>query len=1201
MKPAFLVCSSMDVCRVPHAQDVGIQSDRTSESQPNVQLGNELLEPPAYSLDAIHLAGPVKVPTTHGAWRPTVCGMRVIVVTCIVSCCAFQVLWAGFVTTVLASGSGIKSSCLSYLSTSNGEANSVDKAFSSDRSAGLVRADAWYGKRAKFALAEASITRCGPSWRQANIECGSTCISDADCAGDNRCFTDLSTAPCSIDSNSDSLRNGTRCGPSWRQANIECGSTCISDADCAGDNRCFTDLSTAPCSINSNSDSLRNGTRCGPSWRQANIECGSICISDADCAGDNRCFTDLSTAPCSIDSNSDSLRNGTRCGLSWRQANIECGSTCISDADCAGDNRCFTDLSTAPCSIDSNSDSLRNGTRCGLSWRQANIECGSTCISDADCAGDNRCFTDLSTAPCSIDSNSNSLRNGTRCGPSWRQANIECGSTCISDADCAGDNRCFTDLSTRPCARGLAEGVPERQECGLGVTCPLKACCSQWGYCGWTEQFCSAGCQSDCGIHVDNPDACDVSRPSVRWAYYASWAVNRKCAQVLPRDLDPDAYTHLAFAFAHVSEDHRLIPSAPSDVPMYSQFTALKQRNPSLKTVIAVGGWAFNDRPTQHRFSQTAATASSRATFVESVIVFLSQHSFDGLDLDWEYPGAEDRGGAPADVQNYVHLVRELREAFGARYGLTMAVPLSHWYLRHFDVARLSEHVDLFNVMSYDIHGTWDRNYPSMGPFVRSHTNLTAIKQGVKMFWKNGVGSHQLVLGLAAYGRSFTLQSASCAIPGVCEFTEGGAKGPCTDAVGVLSNLEIEALREGGATTVYDEASASMYTVQGDQWVGYDNPGTIALKKQFAEARCFRGTALWSIDMDVPTPAGDCDCSSAPDNRTAGLSTHRVCADVCGVYLVRRGDDLQSVAAHLSTPAADILQANGLHGSGTPIVPGQLLLIPPCECMFPLAAVLPVLSAVRCGSAVHRLVAAAANLGKALTVQDPTARSDAFGGAVGFAKAVGACDLVAGLENEVEEDVDTVRDKLRNGTINAVFATVEAVKNSLRDASVPTSYRHALAIARDRQAALDILVGHHRALVPIFDVLDQSFDSFEFARIFPQYLYLASVHKAVYQEIIKLSLCKADWHHYQRGLLDGKYAGLRVAVEKCVRQATQEGRTTESAPEAAGAQPPSRSQTHHATCADLMADFRLARFEDAFRAGQHLAPPADLQDGPCGL
>ena len=95
----------------------------------------------------------------------------------------------------------------------------------------------------------------------------------------------------------------------------------------------------------------------------------------------------------------------------------------------------------------------------------------------------------------------------------------------------------------------------------------------------------------------------------------------------------------------------------------YKAAIGLKKQNPKLKVMLAIGGWNEGGK----KYSAMAKTSQSRRKFIDSVVEFLSEHKFDGFDLDWEYPGAQDRDGGWGDKKNFADLVEEMAAAFRPR------------------------------------------------------------------------------------------------------------------------------------------------------------------------------------------------------------------------------------------------------------------------------------------------------------------------------------------------------------------------------------------------------------------------------------------------------------------------------------------------------------------------------------------------------
>ncbi|GAB1317703.1 chitinase [Madurella fahalii] len=249
---------------------------------------------------------------------------------------------------------------------------------------------------------------------------------------------------------------------------------------------------------------------------------------------------------------------------------------------------------------------------------------------------------------------------------------------------------------------------------------------------------------------------------------------------------------------------------------------------------------------------------TEREGFIRDLVGFLREYGLDGVDIDWEDPGARLRGGNQADRDNYVLLLAEIRQTFdseGAGWEISIAVSSSYWYQRGFALESLQKHLDYFNFMSYDIYGMWDQDNEWTGPYLKGHTDWTMIDNGLDLLWRNGVTPDKVNMGFGFYGRSFTMSNPGCFEPnGVCQFSDGGVPGSCSGTKGVLTyeevvsrnnSLDVKTIYEGKNTTV-------KYNVfGGSQWVSYDDGESFRHKLEHLASRCLGGLMIWTIDQDT--------------------------------------------------------------------------------------------------------------------------------------------------------------------------------------------------------------------------------------------------------------------------------------------------------------------------------------------------------------
>ena len=251
--------------------------------------------------------------------------------------------------------------------------------------------------------------------------------------------------------------------------------------------------------------------------------------------------------------------------------------------------------------------------------------------------------------------------------------------------------------------------------------CPLNSCCDVWGFCGITEEFCTPtpadtgapgtaqpgtnGCISNCGTDVVNND--DPPASFIQVGYFEAWNNERSCLTMDVDQIDTSSITHIHFAFATVTEDWKVSVADVQD--QFNKFTKLS----GVKKIVSFGGWAFSTEPETFQRFRDATKPENVATFANNCLAFLNEHNLDGLDFDWEYPGAPDIPGIPPGSEEEAHNYNEFLKAMKRRMpkgsSLSIALPASYWYLKPYPVEAMAKVLDYFVFMSYDLHGQWGK------------------------------------------------------------------------------------------------------------------------------------------------------------------------------------------------------------------------------------------------------------------------------------------------------------------------------------------------------------------------------------------------------------------------------------------------------------------------------------------------------------
>lgn len=308
----------------------------------------------------------------------------------------------------------------------------------------------------------------------------------------------------------------------------------------------------------------------------------------------------------------------------------------------------------------------------------------------------------------------------------------------------------------------------------------------------------------------------------------------------------------------------------------FAQLRNLKRDNSKMRTMISLGGWTLSSP-----FFSIARDAQKRADFAKSAVHVMARYGFDGIDVDWEYPGGggleQSAMANPAsDGANFLVLLQALRDELdrqeakdGRGYYLSIAGPGGDEKIANFDPAAVAGIVDWINVMTYDFQGGWDNYTGHHSPMVSTDTSAArknwSVSGAIGLYLnglngKRGVPASQLVVGIPFYGRGWDSvppgprndglgQSGTGALSSLGE-TEFPYDRLYAD--GYLSFADGRSVGINGYTRFWDAVAQVpyLYSAAARRMVTFEDPESIGIKMNYVNQTGLGGAMFWELSED---------------------------------------------------------------------------------------------------------------------------------------------------------------------------------------------------------------------------------------------------------------------------------------------------------------------------------------------------------------
>lgn len=306
----------------------------------------------------------------------------------------------------------------------------------------------------------------------------------------------------------------------------------------------------------------------------------------------------------------------------------------------------------------------------------------------------------------------------------------------------------------------------------------------------------------------------------------------------------------------------------------FAQFKELKKAYPHLTVLPSFGGWTMSSP-----FHEMIKTDEARLRFVETAVALIdSTEVFDGIDLDWEYPGGDGFTTSKWNPETaltedemaherkyFTVMLKELREGLdaigeknGRYYQLSSAAGVAPSKVAGIDYPEASKYIDNWFAMTYDLFGAWSLEAIGHQSNLKGSGDVkwwSGIDGYVKGMLDAGLPKEKLVLGSAFYSRGWL---------GLSNYPEGKPYAKNADDTFAVAQEGIpdDWSYHQIVDLLNDEASGwvEMYDAQHEAafawneakkgFITYDNAQSIKAKGSWVLDQGFAGIYAWEVTHD---------------------------------------------------------------------------------------------------------------------------------------------------------------------------------------------------------------------------------------------------------------------------------------------------------------------------------------------------------------